>query len=82
MLTDKDGKTILVPVVEEVARLSESERAELLASLEQSRADYAAGRCHVLEPGMLRKEFEAILRHDLSDEELDSLLGIAPQPPR
>jgi hypothetical protein len=56
-------------------RLTDAERADLLASLEASRAEYAARRYHVLKPGMLREEFEAILAGDPSDEELDALLG-------
>ena len=56
--------------------LSDAERADLLASLAASRAEYAAGRYHVLKPGMLRKEFEAILEGDPSDEELNVLLGV------
>ena len=83
MSTTKTTDTIFVPTVEEVPRISDAERAELLASLEESRAEYAAGNYHVLKPGMLRKEFEAILANeDISDEELDALLGITPQPPR
>jgi hypothetical protein len=58
-------------------RVHDQERAELLASLEESRADIAAGRYDVLTPGMLRCEFEAILDNDPSDEALDALLGIA-----
>ena len=83
MSTAKTTDTIFVPTVEEVPRISDAERAELLASLEASRAEYAAGNYHVLKPGMLRREFEAILdNEDISDEELDALLGIAPQSPR
>ena len=82
MSTTKPSTTIFVPTVEEVPRISDAERAELLASLEASRAEYAAGQGHLLKPGMLRQEFEAILQDDLGDEELDALLGIAPQPSR
>jgi hypothetical protein len=68
---------MLVPSVEEVSRISDAERAELLASLKASRAEIAAGNFDVLKRGTLRKEFEAILRDDLSDAELNALLGIA-----
>jgi hypothetical protein len=62
--------------------LTDAERTDLLATLEASRAEYTASRYHVLKPGMLRKEFEAILEGDPSDEELDELLGIVrPEPP-
>ncbi len=82
MSISRPSDTIFVPTVEAVPRISDAERAELLASLEESRAEYAAGNHHVLKPGMLRKEFEAILNDDLSDEELDELLGIKPRLPR
>ena len=82
MSTNKLTDTILGFTAEEVPRISEAERAELLASLEEGRADVAAGNYHVLQPGMLRIEFGAILEDDLSDDELDALLGITPQPPR
>ena len=64
------------PVNDDARRLTDAERADLLASLEASRAEYASGRYHVLKPGMLREEFEAILEGDPSDAELDALLGI------
>jgi hypothetical protein len=57
-------------------RLTDTERADLLAGLAASRDEYAAGDCHVLKPGMLRQEFEAILDGDPGDDELDALLGI------
>ena len=77
MSHSKPTDTILVSIVEEVPCISDAERAELLASLEESRAEYAAGNYHVLKPGMLRKEFEAIVADpQISDEELDALLGI------
>ena len=60
----------------DVPHLSDAERADLLASLAASRAEYAAGRYHVLKSGMLRKEFEAILEGNPSDEELNVLLGV------
>jgi hypothetical protein len=75
-------RSVFVPSVEEVPRISDTERAELLASLKASRAEIAAGNFDVLTRGTLRKEFEAILRDDLTDAELDALLGIVPQPPR
>ena len=72
--------TILVPPLEEVPRISDAEWPELLASLEESRAEYAAGNCHVLKPGILRTEFDAIVANpDISDNELDALLGIGDQ---
>ena len=83
MSTTKPSPTILVPTVEAVPRITDAERAELLASLEESRAEYAAGNSHVLEPGMLRKEFKAIFANpDITDEELDVILGIEPQKSR
>jgi len=75
-------RNVLVPSVEAVPRISDAERSELLASIKASRAEIAAGNFDVLKPGTLRKEFEAILRDDLSDTELDALLGIARHPRR
>ena len=82
MSTTRSTGTIFVPTVEEVPRIQDSERAELLASLEAARADIAAGHYDVLGPDTLRREFAAILDHeDISDEELNALLGIAPPSP-
>ena len=75
------GDTMIVPTMVEVPRISETERAELLASLEKGRAEIAAGKYHVLKPGDLRTEFEAIMRDDSSDEKLDALLGINDKQP-
>ena len=72
------GPTRADHTIDEARDLTDAARADLLASLEAGRADYAAGRYHVLKPGMLRKEFEAILDGDPTDEELDALLGIVP----
>ena len=82
MSITRPSSTILVPTVDEVPRISDAERAELLASLEEGRADITAGHYQVLKPGMLRMELEAILADDLGDDELDALLGVTPQPPR
>ena len=82
MSSVKTTGTIFVPAVEEVPRISDAERAELLASLEAARADIAAGNYDVLGPDTLRREFEAILENeDIGDDELDALLGIAPRSP-
>lgn len=70
------GDTMIVPTMVEVPRITDAERTELLASLEENTADSATGRFHVLKPGDLRTEFEAIMRGDPSDAELDALLGI------
>jgi hypothetical protein len=78
----KTAMTVLVPSVEEVPRISDAEREDLIASLNQSRADIAAGNFDVLTPGTLREEFDAILEDDMSDEALDALLGISSPPSR
>ena len=65
-------------VLDDLPPLSDEARAELLASLEQGRADIAAGCFDALTPGKLRAELEAILADDLDDDALDALLGIAP----
>ena len=53
---------LLVPVVEEVPRISDAERQALRTSLEKARGDIAAGNYDVLTPGVLREEFES--HHD------------------
>ena len=63
-------------------RMTYPKRHGLLASLEASRAEYAAGCYHVVNPGMLGEEFEAILEGEPSDEELDALLGLVRPEPR
>jgi hypothetical protein len=78
MSTTARGRSGRIRPPDDARPLTDTERAALRASLEASRAEYAAGRFHVLKPGMLRKEFEAILDADPSDDELDALLGIAP----
>ena len=82
MSISKPSDTILVPTVEAVPRITDAERAELLASLEQGRADIEAGNYDVIGPHTLRREFDAIMKDDLGDDELDELLGIKPQQPR
>ncbi len=59
----KNRKTrpgVLVPVVEEVPRISGSEREALRKSLDKARANIVAGRYDVLTPTTLRGEFEGI----------------------
>lgn len=51
---------ILVPVVEEVPRISDSEREALRKSLDRARADIAAGNYDVVTPATLRQEFESV----------------------
>jgi|GEM_PF-4836148 len=53
---------LLVPVVEEVPRISDAERQALRTGLEKARGDIAAGNYDVLTPGVLREEFES--HHD------------------
>ena len=57
--TRKARPGVLVPVVEEVPRISDAERKALRASLEKARADIAAGNYDVLTPAVLREEFES-----------------------
>ena len=59
----KNRKTrpgILVPVVEEVPRISDIEREALRKSLDKARADIAAGNYDVVTPVTLRQEFENV----------------------
>jgi len=58
--TRKARPSILVPVVEEVPRISEAERKTLRASLDRARADIAAGNYDVVTAASLRDEFEAV----------------------
>jgi hypothetical protein len=57
--TRKARPGILIPVVEEVPRISDAERKALRASLEKARGDIAAGNYDVLTPAVLRDEFES-----------------------
>jgi hypothetical protein len=61
--TRKARPGILVPVVEEVPRISDTERKALRASLEKARGDIAAGNYDVLTPELLRSEFDDIFYH-------------------
>jgi hypothetical protein len=56
----KEGMTQLIPVVDEVPRIPDAERAALRASLEKASADIASGSFDVLTPQLLRSEFEAV----------------------
>ncbi len=75
--TRKARSGILVPVVEEVPRISEAEREELRASLKKARAEIAAGNYDVLTPATLRQEFDVIFREDRTGRVRD-----ATPPPR
>jgi hypothetical protein len=79
MSTMKTASSIFVLSSEGVPRISDAGRTKLLVILEQSRAEIAAGNFDVLKPGTPRKEFEAILDNDPSDQEPDELLGIPPR---
>ncbi|HLW93433.1 MAG TPA: hypothetical protein VKS78_19295 [Roseiarcus sp.] len=70
------AKRILVSTVEETATISAAERAELIASLKQGRAKIAAGDYDVVTRESLRAEFDGILKHDLTDEELDAKASV------
>ena len=74
--------SILVPAIEEVPRISDTEREVLRASLAQARTDIAAGDYDVLTPETLRAEFDGIFQGDKTDEELDAALEAHPAPKR
>ncbi len=59
---------MLVPTVEEVPHISDTERGLLRASLERGRADIAAGNYDVVTPASLRREFDDICRDGKTDE--------------
>jgi hypothetical protein len=71
MSTTKTATSVLVPSMEEVPRISDADRVELLASLERARAEIASGQSDVLTPGTLRKEFDVILDGEIDDEAVD-----------
>ena len=60
-LKSADMSGVLVPVVDEVPRISDAERVELLESLKEASADIAAGNFDVLTPQFLRMEFDKIM---------------------
>jgi hypothetical protein len=60
--TRKVRPGILVSAVEEVPRISDTERKALRVSLEKGRGDIAAANYDVLTPAVLREEFES--HHD------------------
>jgi hypothetical protein len=57
MLKVEEGTTQLVPVVDEVPRMADAERAALRASLEMASADIESGNFDVSTPQL---EFEAV----------------------
>jgi hypothetical protein len=70
--TRRTRPSILVPIVEEVPRISDAERKVLRTSLDKARAHIAAGNYDVVTPEVLRGEFEDIFRHGKTDNELDA----------
>ena len=60
----------LVPTIEEVPRISESEREALEASLEDARAEIAAGNFDVVTSQSLHDEFEEMYRRDEREEQI------------
>ncbi len=66
--TRKARPGILVPVVEEVPRISDAERKALRASLEKARTDIASGDYDVLTPAVLRDEFESTFGRRKTDK--------------
>jgi hypothetical protein len=67
----KARPSILVPTVEEVPLISDTEREALRASLEKARAEIAAGNYDVVTPATLRHEFDGIFGGK-ADDELDA----------
>lgn len=70
--TLKARKSILVPTVEEVPRITDAERKALRASLESARADIAAGNYDIVTAATLRREFDGIFRGGKFDPEFDA----------
>jgi len=61
--TERD--TVLVPVIslEEVSRLTNAERATLIAELDRAETDMVAGDFEVYSPAWLDKKFHAAMAH-------------------
>lgn len=68
----KARSSILIPVVEEVPRISDVEREQLIESLEQARADIAAGNYEIMTSSTLRAEFESVFKHGRPGNERES----------
>jgi hypothetical protein len=66
---------MLVPTVAEVPRIRNAERDKLRASLEQARADIAAGDYDVVTSASLRREFDGMFAVGKTDKELDAGLS-------
>jgi hypothetical protein len=66
--TRKARPGLLVPVVEEVPRISDAERQALRSSLDKARADIASGDYDVLTPAGLREEFEDVFGRSKTDK--------------
>ena len=65
---DPKRETMVVPVLtmEEVAVLSERERADLIASLKQADAEVAAGKAKPFNREAFKKRFLAVCRGEIS----------------
>ena len=65
---DLKRETMVVPVVtmEEVAVLSERERADLIASLKQADAEVAAGKAKPFNREAFKKRFLAVCRGEIA----------------
>jgi hypothetical protein len=77
--TRKARSSILVPVVEEVPRISDADREALRSSLEKARADIAAGDYDVLTPASLRAEFESVFGSKTKKAEATPLRRTTPK---
>jgi hypothetical protein len=63
---------MLIPLVEEVPQISDAEREQLIDSLEQARAEIAAGNYDVVTSSTLRAEFENVFKHDKAGNERET----------
>lgn len=71
--------SVLIPVIEEISLVSETEREALRASITRAHADIAAGDYDVVTSETLRTEFNGIFHHNKSDADLDVTLGVSPR---
>lgn len=71
-----DRPSQLIPAVDEVPRISDTERATLRTSLGVASADITSGNFDVLTPQSLRSEFDGIYLDGKSDADLDVELAM------
>jgi hypothetical protein len=72
---EPERPSLLIPAVDEVPLIPDTERAALLGSLKKASADIASGDFDVVTPRSLRSEFDAIYFEGKSDADIDAALA-------